>query len=53
MFTFVETNVVDGDLSMLLELPELRYVGSVNKKHYNHNVDKLNEQLQARHAGND
>lgn len=47
-FSFVDTNVEDGDLSPLLKLPKLRYVGSMNKKHYSHNCDDLNEVLNQR-----
>lgn len=47
-FAFVETNVADGDLRPLLQLPELRYAGSLDKKHYNPRIDELNRQLQAR-----
>lgn len=47
-FAFVETNVADGDLRPLLQLPELRYAGSMDKKHYNPRIDELNRQLQAR-----
>ncbi len=44
-FSFVETNVVDGDLSPLLSLPKLRYVGTMDKKHYNYKMQRLNEVL--------
>lgn len=47
-FSFVETNVEDGDLSPLLELPRLRYVGTMDKKHYNYKFAKLNELLAER-----
>jgi len=47
-FSFVETNLIDGDLKPLLNLPRLRYVGTMPKKHYNLHVDKLNEQLEQR-----
>ena len=47
-FSFVETPVLDSDLRPLLQLPELRYAGSMNKKQYNPRIDDLNEQLQAR-----
>jgi hypothetical protein len=49
-FSFVETDVADSDLRPLLELPELRYAGSLNKKRYNPRIDDLNQQLQARFA---
>lgn len=44
-FSFVETNVVDGDLSPLLKLPKLRYVGTMGKRHYSHKMHALNELL--------
>ncbi len=47
-FSFVETNVVDGDLSPLLGLPRLRYVGTMGKKHYSHTGDELNDALNRR-----
>jgi len=47
-FSFVETNVEDGDLSPLLDLPRLRYVGTMDKKHYNYKFAKLNELLDER-----
>jgi hypothetical protein len=50
-FSFVETNLEDGDLKPLLDLPSLRYVGTMPKKHYNLHVDKLNEQLGQRTKG--
>lgn len=45
IFSFVETNVVDGDLSPLLALPRLRYAGTLDKRHYNYKCDALNELL--------
>jgi hypothetical protein len=48
--SFVETNVESGDLTPLLELPELRYAGSMNKKNHRPRIDELNNQLQQRHA---
>ncbi len=47
-FSFVETNVEDGDLSPLLNLPKLRYVGTTDKRHYNYKCDRLNEILTQR-----
>lgn len=44
-FSFVETNVEDGDLSPLLQLPKLRYVGTSDKKHYNYKFATINEVL--------
>jgi hypothetical protein len=48
--SFVDTNVVSGDLTALLDLPELRYAGSMDKRHYDPRIDVLNEQLARRHA---
>lgn len=47
-FSFVETNVEDGDLSPLLLLPKLRYVGTMDKKHYNYKCDVFNQLLTQR-----
>ncbi len=44
-FSFVDTNVVDGDLSPLLRLPRLEYVGTFDKKHYNLKSATLMETL--------
>jgi hypothetical protein len=47
-FSFVETNVEDGDLWPLLQLPKLRYVGTSDKKHYNYRFAAINEILAQR-----
>jgi hypothetical protein len=47
-FSFVETNVEDGDLSPLRDLPKLSYVGTLDKRHYNYTFDELNELLRQR-----
>lgn len=47
-FSFVETDVADGDLSPLLKLPMLRYAGTLDRKHYNPRCDALNAILAAR-----
>jgi hypothetical protein len=49
-FSFVETNVESGDLQPLLKLPQLRYAGSMDKKHYQPRIDELNKQLNQRHC---
>jgi len=49
-FSFVETNVEDGDLSPLLELPMLRDVGTMDKKHSNYKFEQLNELLAERES---
>ncbi|MCA8984726.1 MAG: hypothetical protein R3C12_17145 [Planctomycetaceae bacterium] len=48
IFSFVNTNVEDGDLSPLLQLPGLRYVGTMDKKHYNYKFDAINKLLAQR-----
>jgi hypothetical protein len=47
-FRFVDTNVVDGDLSPLLSLPNLESVGTLNKKHYSPTADEVKETLASR-----
>jgi hypothetical protein len=52
IFTFVDTTVEDGDLSPLLQLPKLEYVGTMDKRMYNYKCDALNQLLDARrHEG--
>ncbi len=46
--SFVDTNVVSGDLSPLLSLGRLRYVGTFKKRHYSHSPEELNAVLQGR-----
>ena len=41
-FSFVETKVLNGDLSPLLSLPLLRYAGAGNRRDYSHTDDELN-----------
>jgi hypothetical protein len=50
-FTFVETNVTDGDLSPLLKLPRLRVAGTLGKKHYSHTPAELDKALADRGQG--
>lgn len=50
-FSFVETNVADNDLSPLLQLPKLRYVGTMDKRSYNYKCEAINEILAKRDAG--
>ena len=47
-FSFVETNVEDGDLTPLTKLPKLRYVGTMNKRSYNYTCEKLHELFEQR-----
>jgi protein phosphatase 1 regulatory subunit 7 len=49
-FSFVETDVADGDLSPLLNLPKLRYAGTMDKRHYNYRFKDLNELLAQRNT---
>jgi hypothetical protein len=44
-FRFVDTNILDGDLTPLLEHPTLRSVGFSNKRHYNYTSEKIDEML--------
>ena len=46
--SFVDTDVVSGDLSPLLSLERLRYVGTFKKRHYSHSQAELNAILQGR-----
>jgi hypothetical protein len=48
LFSFVETNAEDGDSSPLFELPPLRYVRTMDKKHYSHKFEAINEMLSRR-----
>lgn len=53
LFTFVETNVDDGNLTPLLSLPKLRDVGTMDKRHYNYKCNALNELLAQKAAANE
>jgi hypothetical protein len=44
-FRFVNTNVIDGNLSPLLSLPKLEYVGTLDKKHYSHSAAEIDEAI--------
>lgn len=44
-FTFVETNVIDGDMTPLLRLPALRIVGTGQKRRYNLTSDEVMARL--------
>lgn len=43
--SFVETNVLNGDLTPLLSLPLLRYAGAGNRRDYSHTDEDLNHLL--------
>jgi hypothetical protein len=49
-FSFVNTNIVDGDLSPILEHPTLKSVGFLNKRHYNYTSEKIDDILRLRHG---
>jgi hypothetical protein len=40
-FRFVDTSILDGDLTPILEHPTLRSVGFLNKRHYNYSSEKI------------
>ncbi|TDE49125.1 hypothetical protein [Flavobacterium sp. GT3P67] len=40
-FRFVDTNILDGDLTPILEHPTIRTVGFLNKRHYNYSDKHL------------
>ena len=44
-FRFVGTNVLDGDLTPILDHPTIRSVGFLNKRHYNIKDDKMDALL--------
>lgn len=45
----VSTNILDGDMTLLLELKNLTYVSFRNRKHYTHTREELNAILSKRH----
>jgi hypothetical protein len=47
-FSFVDTNVLDGDLSPLVRLPKLRKIGTFDKKHYQQKSDEIEAILERR-----
>jgi hypothetical protein len=44
-FRFVDTNVIDGDLTPIIEHPTIRSVGFLNKRHYNLTEDQVDNEL--------
>lgn len=50
-FRFVDTNVLDGDLSPILDHPTIRSVGFLNKRHYNFKDDKMDALLKDKNGG--
>ena len=43
--------IIDGDLSVLLELPKLRVLGMRDRREYRPRVAEIEEVLRARHDG--
>ncbi len=50
-FRFVDTNVLDGDLTPILNHPTIRSVGFLNKRHYNIKDDKMDALLKDKNGG--
>lgn len=47
-FRFVDTNVLDGDLTPILNHSTIRTVGFINKKHYNFSDKEIKDKLDLR-----
>ncbi|HVS92992.1 MAG TPA: hypothetical protein VHE59_13205 [Mucilaginibacter sp.] len=47
-FRFVNTNILDGDLTQLIEHPTIRSVGFLNKRHYNYSDEQIDLELKAK-----
>lgn len=47
-FSFVGTDVIDGDLNRLTRLPALRYVNMSGKRHFSHTASELERLLRER-----
>lgn len=45
-FRFVDTNILDGDLTPLIEHPTIRSVGFLNKRHYNYRDEEIDSALE-------
>lgn len=52
-FRFVDTNVINGDLTPIIEHPTIRSVGFLNKRHYNINEKKMDSLLKEKNEGVD
>lgn len=50
-FRFVDTDVLDGDLSPLVDHPTIRSAGYSNKRHYNIKPERMNELLEQKNGG--
>jgi hypothetical protein len=44
-FTFVDTEIIDGDLTHLIDHPTIKSVGFTSKRHYNFTDSKLEREL--------
>lgn len=44
-FRFVDTNILDEDLTPIIEHPTIRTVGFLNKRHYNFKDDEIDQEL--------
>lgn len=44
-FRFVNTNILDGDLTPIIEHPTIRTVGFLNKRHFNYTYDQIKAEL--------
>jgi hypothetical protein len=44
-FRFVDTNILDGDLTPILEHPTIRTVGFLKKRHFNYTDDEIQAEL--------
>jgi hypothetical protein len=47
-FRFVDTNIIDGDLTPIIEHPTIRSVGFLNKRHYNLSEDQVDKELSSK-----
>ncbi len=52
-FRFVDTNVIDGDLTPIINHPTIRSVGFLNKRHYNISEKKIDSILKDKNEGVD
>lgn len=50
-FGFVQTNVLNGDLSPLLEHPTLRRAAFLDRRHYRHKFEQIDKVLESRSPG--
>lgn len=49
-FRFVDTNVIDGDLSPIIQHPTIRSVGFLNKRHYNISEQTMDSLLEEKNS---